>query len=68
MEVIAKRAVLIRQDLKEGKRVDVRTVKGKKINLTEEEAIKFWGVLDLSDEQKKKLNTIAKRDGYKRRV
>jgi len=59
---------LIRQDLKEGKRVDVRTVKGKKINLTEEEAIKFWGVLDLSDEQKKKLNTIAKRDGYKRRV
>lgn len=68
MEVIAKKSVLVRQDLKDGKRVDVKTSKGKKINLTEAEAIKFWGALDLTDTQKKSLLAIAKRDGYKRKI
>jgi len=69
MLVTAKRNFLVRQDEKEGgKKQDVKAVKGQKINLTEKEAIKFWGALDLTDVDKKKLMAISRANGYKRLV
>lgn len=69
MKVIPKRSFLVRQeDLEGGKKKDIVAKKGEKIEMSEKEAIKFWGVLDLSDSDKKKLNTIAKAQKLTRRV
>jgi hypothetical protein len=68
IEAIATRSVLIRQERREGKKVDVSTRRGEKIKLTEEEAIKFWGALDLTDKDKKSLQAYAKKEGIKRRI
>lgn len=69
IEAVAKRSVLIRQEpLSNGKRKDIMSRRGEKIKLTEEEAIKFWGALDLSDVDQKKLVKIAKQQGFKRRI
>lgn len=69
MQVTAKRTFLVRQDEVEGgKKKDVIATKGQKINLSEKEAIRFWGALDLSDADKRKLMPISKANGYKRLV
>ena len=69
MIVIPKRNFLVRQDeLEGGKKKDVKATKGEKINLTEKEAIKFWGALDLTEADRKKLMPIARANGYKRLV
>jgi hypothetical protein len=69
MLVTAKRSFLVKQDeLEGGKKKDVKAIKGQKINLTEKEAIKFWGALDLTEADKKKLMPIARSNGYKRLV
>jgi hypothetical protein len=69
MLVTAKKSFLVRQDEVEGgKKKDVKATKGQKINLTEKEAIKFWGALDLTEADKKKLMPIARSNGYKRLV
>jgi hypothetical protein len=69
MNVVPKRSFLVRQEEVEGgKRKDVLAKKGEKINLTEKEAIKFWGALDLSEADKKKLLNISKTYGHKRLV
>jgi hypothetical protein len=51
-----------------GKRKDVNAKKGELIELSDEEAIKFWGSLKLNDDQKKKLNRIAKTEKLTRLV
>lgn len=69
MQVIPKRNFLVRQvELEGGKKKDVHAKKGVKIEMTEKEAIKFWGALSLDDKEKKKLLTTAKANGYKRTV
>lgn len=67
MKVIPKRNFLVRQDAVEGgKKIDVIAIKGQPIDLTEKEAISFWGGLDLKDADKKKLLGIAKNQRYSR--
>lgn len=69
MMVIPKRSFLVRQDdVEGGGKKDVVAKKGIKINLTEREAVRFWGSLDLSEADKKKLLPIARQNGYKRLV
>lgn len=69
MLVMPKRSFLVRQDdVEGGGKKDVYAKKGIKINLTEREAVKFWGSLDLSEADKKKLLPIARQNGYKRLV
>jgi hypothetical protein len=69
MLVTAKRSFLVKQDeLEGGKKKDVKAITGQTINLTEKEAIKFWGALDLTEADKKKLMPIARSNGYKRLV
>ena len=69
MKVVAKRSFLVRQeDVEGGKKKDVIAQKGQRIEMTEKEAIKFWGSLDLSDADKKKLLAVSKSQGYKRLV
>jgi hypothetical protein len=64
---VATKSVLIKQELLPGgKRKDIFTKRGEKINLTEEEAIMFWGALDLKEADKKSLLKLAKSQGYKR--
>lgn len=69
IEAVATKSVLIRQEpLSNGKRKDIMSKRGEKIKLTEEEAVKFWGALDLPDADQKKLMKIAKQQGFKRRI
>lgn len=69
MKVVPKRNFLVRQeDAGDGKKRDVHAKKGERMEMSEREAIKFWGSLDLSDADKKKLMPIAKANGYKRMV
>ena len=69
MKVIPTRNFLVRQEDQEGgKRKDVIAKKGEKIEMSEKEAIKFWGILDLSEADKKKLNLIARTQKLTRRV
>lgn len=69
MQVIPKRTFLLRQEEKEGgKKKDVIVHKGVKIEVSEKEAIKFWGSFDLTDDQKKKLISVAKNQSLTRTV
>lgn len=69
MQVIPKRTFLLRQEEKEGgKKKDVIAHKGVKIEVSEKEAIKFWGSFDLTDDQKKKLVSVAKNQNLTRTV
>jgi len=69
MEYKPKRTFLVRQDEVEGgKKKDVIAHRGKKINLSDREAIKFWGSLDLDDKDKKRLMGVAKAQKLTRTV
>jgi len=68
IEAIATRSVLIRQDRVAGVKKDVTTKRGEKIKLSEEEAIKFWGALDLKESDQKTLMKYAKQNGIKRKI
>lgn len=61
MKVTPNRSFLMRQeDVEGGKRKDIIAKKGVKMEMTEQEAVKFWGGLDLSDDDKKKLLKVSK--------
>jgi hypothetical protein len=74
MQYVAVKNFLVRQvDGKHPKtqariKKDVVAKKGEKIELSDEEAIKFWGGLDIPENEKKRLLRIAKADGYKRAI
>lgn len=38
------------------------------MEMSEREAVKFWGALELSDADKKKLLSVSRTNGYKRLV
>jgi len=61
MKVIPKKTFLLRQDEVEGgKKKDVIAKKGVKIEVTDREAAKFFGILEMTEEDKKKLITKSK--------
>jgi len=74
MQYIAKKTFLVRQvdgkNPKTGERVkkDVSAVKGQKIELSDEEAIAFWGGLDIPESEKKRLLRVSKLEGFKRKI
>lgn len=69
MYAIPLRNFLVRQDdVEGGGKKDVIATRGVRINLSEREVVKFWGSLDLSEADKKKLMPIARKNDYKRLV
>lgn len=69
MQLIPKRTFLVRQDeLEGGKKKDVIAKRGVKFDFTEREAVKYWGYLKMTDEQKKKLTSAAKNQALKRQA
>lgn len=69
MKVTPKRTFLVGQKVLEGgKRQDIIAHRGVPVDLSDEQVIKFWGALNLTDEQKKKYLAIAKRQKYLRTV
>lgn len=73
MEYIAKKNFLVRQidannANKERYKKDVTTKRGQKIQLSDEEAIAFWGGLEIPENEKKRLLRISKVEGYKRKI
>lgn len=65
---IPKRNFLVRNDYVDGKRKDVIAKKGEKINLSDEEAVRFWGSVDISEKDKQNLLKVAKNQKFKRLV
>ena len=56
MKLIPKKTFLLRQDeLEGGKKRDVIAKKGVAIDVTDKEAVRFFGHFMLTDEQKKKV-------------
>lgn len=69
MLVIPKKTFLLRQEeIEGGKKKDVIAKKGVKIEMSEKEAIAFWGGLDLNEKDQKRLLAVAKAQGYKRKI
>ena len=69
MLVVPKKTFLLRQEEVEGgKKKDVIAKKGVKIEMSEKEAIQFWGGLDLNEKDQKRLLAVAKAQGYKRKI
>lgn len=71
MKYIPKRGFLVRQTEKEGgKKEDVVAKRGIAIELTDREAIKFWGALKLEERDQKRLLAITKvpNNNYRRLV
>jgi len=67
MKVIPNRSFLVRQDdVEGGGKKDVFAKAGQKMEMSEREAVKFWGSLNLSDSEKKTLNIVARKNGYTR--
>lgn len=58
--VIPKRNFLVRQEMKDDQLKDIVAKKGERIMLSEQEAIKFWGSLDIKETDKKKLMAVSK--------
>jgi hypothetical protein len=66
---IAKRSILVKQEeTGGGKRKDVYSKKGEKMQLTEKEAIMYWGAFQFNEKDQKSLLAIAKKDGVKRKI
>lgn len=73
MKYTATKTFLVRQSdatTDEGKRYkkDTSTVAGQKIELSDKEAIAFWGGLDIPENEKKRLLKVSKQEGYRRRI
>lgn len=73
MKLIPKKTFLLRQDkLEGGKRKDVVAKKGIMIEVTEEEAAKFYGYFfdnsDLNEKEKKKVIQAARQQSLLRMV
>lgn len=69
MKVIPKRSFLVRQtDLEGGKKKDVYATKGVRMEMSEEEAVRFYGSLELNDADKKKLQALSRTGKYRRLV
>lgn len=67
IQAIAKKSFLLRQEeIGGGKRKDINTVRGEKIQVSEREAIRFFGGLEISETDTKKLVRISKDQGIKR--
>lgn len=61
MKAIPKKSFLLRQDeLEGGKKKDVIAKKGVQIEVTEKEAAAFYGLLEFTDGEKKKLMTAVR--------
>lgn len=64
LKLVPNRSILLRQEeLGDGKKKDVYTVKGKAIEVTEREAIEFWGAFEnkMPEDVKKKLLARSKK-------
>lgn len=74
MNVVATRTFLVRQvDAKHPKtgvriKKDVIAKKGEKVEISDEEAIKFWGGLDIPEAEKKRLLKVSKQEGFRRLI
>lgn len=69
IKAIAKKSILVRQDeLPDGKKRDVMSKKGEKMELSEKEAIMLWGAFQYDEKDQKKLLQVAKQAGYKRKI
>lgn len=68
IEAVATKSVLVKREIKDGKMVDVKTKRGEKIKLNEEDAVRIFSALDFSEKQVKELTKQAKTNGWKRRV
>ena len=69
MIAIPKKTFLLRQEeLEGGKKKDVIAHKGVKIEISDKEAIKFWGYFDHDDAAKKKLMQIHRNQKVLRTV
>lgn len=69
VKVGVKRQVLQSSKVINGKANDVilkKTAKGAKIELSEEDAIRLWGALDIDDNTKKILVKYSRMNGIKR--
>ena len=63
----ATKSILLKQeDIGGGLKKDVRTKRGEKMQLTETDAIKFWGAFKFSEKDEKSLLKIAKTNEIKR--
>jgi hypothetical protein len=66
---IPTRSFLVRQeDTETEKKKDITAKRGVSIELTDKEAIKFWGSLKIDDKQKQRLLGIARANSYNRLV
>lgn len=68
VEAVSKKTFLVRQDPSDNGRKDVVAHKGRKFKFTDEEAIKFWGNLELSETEKKRLLKVSKQERYFRHL
>lgn len=68
IEAVSKKTFLVRQESGENGRKDVIAHKGRKFKFTEEEAVRFWGNINLSETDKKKLLRVAKTERYFRQL
>lgn len=69
MKAIPKRTFLLRQEIGDGGvKKDIIARKGEKIEVTEKEAVRFFGSFDLDDKEKKRLTMVAKQQKYTRLV
>lgn len=68
MDLVPNRTFLFKQTEQEGgKKKDVVAKKGELLKgVTEREAVKFWNCFNMKDDQKKKLLTLAKQNGWAR--
>jgi hypothetical protein len=68
MDLKSTRTFLLKQiELEGGKKKDVIAKKGEiQKGVTEREAVKFWGSFEMTEEQKKKLLTLAKANNWTR--
>ena len=61
MQVIPKKTFLLRQEQTEGQpKKDVIAHRGVKIEVSQKEALMFWGNFDLPEDDQKKLMTFAR--------
>lgn len=66
---IPKRTFLLKQEETSfGKRKDVLAKRGEKVNLSERDAIRFWGALKFNEKDQKMLLEFSKKNKVKRDV
>jgi hypothetical protein len=64
IKVIPNRTFLLKQERGMNGVKDIVAERGVKIQVEEKEAIQFWGSLDISEDDKKKLMQLHKTSGH----